>query len=106
MNAAANEIGPKFGITNIGGYRSLQDGGFHPLGRALDFMTSDQSKGDALAAYAWANRARLGVTEIIYRQKILTVARAAEGWRPMGDRGSATQNHMDHVHLSFTDGTR
>lgn len=98
---AANELGPKFSISNIGGYRSQQDGGFHPMGRALDFMTGDQSQGDALAAYAWANRARLGVTEIIYRQHILTVARANEGWRPMGDRGSNTQNHMDHVHVSF-----
>jgi hypothetical protein len=26
--------------------------------------------------------------------------RAGEGWRAMPDRGSATANHYDHVHIA------
>jgi hypothetical protein len=26
---------------------------------------------------------------------------SGDGWRPMEDRGSITQNHCDHVHVSF-----
>jgi hypothetical protein len=33
-------------------------------------------------------------------QKIWTVQRGSEGWRGMSDRGSATANHYDHVHVS------
>jgi hypothetical protein len=36
-----------------------------------------------------------------YQQSIWNIQRAAEGWRPMVDRGSWTQNHRDHVHVSF-----
>lgn len=100
VRKAAEDMGPRFGIKVIGGYRPTNDGGYHYLGRALDFMCT-RAQGDQLAAYAWANRGPLGVTEVIWRQRIITTARASEGWRTMPNRGSATQNHMDHVHLSF-----
>lgn len=94
---AANEMGPMFGITSVGGYRaSAVDPNGHPAGRALDFMVSDE-RGTALAAYALANRRRLGVTYVIWRQRI----NSGTGWRQMEDRGSPTQNHMDHVHVNF-----
>lgn len=99
--AAANEIGPKFGITSIGGYRtSATDPNGHPAGRALDFMCTP-AQGGPLAAYAQANANRLGVEYVIWQQRIWSTGRAAEGWRGMEDRGSATQNHMDHVHVNF-----
>lgn len=90
-------------ITSVGGVRpdALPD---HPSGRALDFMmpngTADKALGDDLAEYVRANAARLNVSYVIWRQRIWSVARAAEGWRGMANRGSATANHMDHVHVT------
>lgn len=98
VRRAANEAGPMFGITSVGGYRaSAIDPQGHPAGRALDFMVSD-ARGTALAGYLLANRRRLGVTYVIWQQRI----NDGSGWRAMADRGSPTQNHMDHVHASFT----
>ncbi len=101
VEAAANELGPKFGITSIGGYRlSATDPDGHPAGRALDLMCTP-AQGGPLAAYTQANARRLGVEYIIWQQRIWSVGRAGEGWRPMSDRGSPTANHMDHVHVNF-----
>ncbi|KAB2809302.1 hypothetical protein F9L07_19880 [Pimelobacter simplex] len=102
VRAAADELGPKFGITSIGGYRAgARDANGHPAGRALDLMVSDVQRGTRLAEYARANARRLGVEYVIWRQRIWSVARDIEGWRRMEDRGSPTQNHMDHVHVNF-----
>ncbi|MGL5866083.1 MAG: M23 family metallopeptidase, partial [Dermatophilaceae bacterium] len=48
------------------------------------------------------NAADLGVKYVIWRQRIWSVERADEGWRPMADRGSVTENHFDHLHVSLT----
>jgi hypothetical protein len=59
--------------------------------------------GDAgweVAEFVRANAGDLGVSEVIYAQKIWTVERSSEGWRYMEDRGSTTANHYDHVHVS------
>jgi hypothetical protein len=58
------------------------------------------STGWRVAKWVRANRKALGVSEIIYAQKIWTVQRGSEGWRSMSDRGNATANHFDHVHVS------
>ena len=71
----------------------------HPKGRALDFMV-DRATGDQLAACALRNREELGVSYVIWRQRIDT----GSGFRPMADRGSPTANHFDHVHVSFEPG--
>lgn len=47
------------------------------------------------------NAAQLGVDYIIWYQRVWSVERADEGWRPMADRGSPTENHYDHVHLNI-----
>jgi hypothetical protein len=73
--------------------------GDHGAGRALDIMVTG-STGDAIAAYVRENASRLGVSEVIWAQRIWTVQRGSEGWRPMSDRGSTTANHYDHVHVS------
>lgn len=96
--AAAYELGRMFGIATVLGFGHRGNPTYHDDGRALDFMTRS---GQALADYARANAARLGVIEVIWNQHIWTTARADEGWRPMADRGSPTANHKDHVHLSF-----
>ncbi len=112
-NAAqvANSVGPMFKIKTVGGWRpgtDKYDQNGHPAGLALDFMINDipndVQTGQRLADYLKANAAKLSVKYIIYRQHIWSVARASEGWRAMEDRGSPTENHMDHVHLSLERG--
>ena len=68
----------------------------HPAGKALDFM-ADRAAGDQLSEYAAANMDELGISYVIYRQRINT----GDGWEMQEDRGGATANHMDHVHISF-----
>jgi hypothetical protein len=87
------------GVSSYGGLRG--GGGAHGEGRALDIMIgSNSSLGDAIAAFVRSNYKALGVSEVIWQQRIWTVQRSSEGWRPMEDRGSATANHMDHVHVT------
>ena len=55
------------------------------------------------SAYVELNRAdasELGVSYVIYAQRIWSVERGGEGWRGMSNRGSSTANHYDHVHVS------
>jgi hypothetical protein len=88
--------------TTVGGYRTGPDAQDHGLGKALDAMTTDQMKGDAIAS--WAIKLNTVhpnlITYVIYRQRIWNVSQGDTAWRPMADRGSPTQNHMDHVHIS------
>lgn len=69
----------------------------HPSGHALDFMVG-RATGDALADYVLAHQDDLGVSYVIWRQRI----NHGDGWVAMDDRGGATANHYDHVHLSFS----
>lgn len=85
-------------ITSYGGYRS-DPGSNHNSGRALDIMVSG-SRGDEIARWLRSNASELGITELIWEQEIWTTQRAGDGWRDMSDRGSATANHSDHVHVS------
>ncbi len=106
----ANTLGPMFGITTVDGYRPPTAHGYdptgHPAGLALDFMIDNipdrAATGSRLAAYAQNHAADLGVKYVIWQQHIWSPARASEGWRLMPDRGSPTQNHVDHVHVSLT----
>ena len=87
------------GVTGWGGLGGSGD--YHATGRALDIMIgSNSSLGAQIAAYVRANASALGVSEVIWSQKIWTVQRSSEGWRAMPDRGSPTANHYDHVHVS------
>lgn len=104
--SVANAVGSMFGIKTVGGWRSGtserwdQEG--HPAGLALDFMTNDipdgVQVGNQMVDYLIANADSIGVKYIMWQQRSWTAAR---GWRAMADRGSVTQNHMDHVHLSL-----
>lgn len=82
-------------ITRWGG---RSGGGDHAVGRALDIMV-DPATGDQVAAFLQKNRAKLGIEYIIWQQRIWRPA-TSNNWRGMSDRGSATANHMDHVHVS------
>ncbi|WUI03769.1 hypothetical protein OHR68_18815 [Spirillospora sp. NBC_00431] len=108
MRTALLEIAGMFGpFPAIGCHRSTGDPQDHGDGRACDFMESTGGRmpspgarrhGDEVAAYAVANARRLGISYVIWRQRIWNVR--GGGWRAMEDRGSITQNHYDHVHIS------
>lgn len=85
-------------ISSYGGYRP-GGGSFHGSGRAIDAMISGEA-GWEVARWARANASALGITEVIYAQKIWTVQRSGDGWRSMPNRGSDSANHYDHVHIS------
>ena len=99
-NGVVSNVSGASGIT-IGGTRaSAADPGGHPSGLALDYMVlSNVSMGDAIVQYHVANWDALGVEYLIYRQRMLSSPNGA--WKPMEDRGSVTQNHMDHVHVNY-----
>jgi len=72
--------------------------GEHGTGQALDIMVSSDL-GNEVAAYLQENRAELGIEYLIWRQRIWRPSTSG-AWRGMSDRGSATANHMDHVHVT------
>jgi hypothetical protein len=84
-------------ITSYGGW---DNHGEHSSGKALDIMTSDVELGTAIAEFLQAHASELHLFDILWRQHIWTPVRASEGWRLFADRGSATANHFDHVHVS------
>ena len=84
-------------LSSYGGY----DGhGEHSTGKAVDFMVEDGALGQAVADWARAHASELDLYDIIWAQRIWTRVRSSEGWRSMSDRGSATANHYDHVHIA------
>jgi hypothetical protein len=87
-------------ISTYGGLRSGDSGSEHSTGRAVDIMINSASEGQEIADWLKANYKKLGVSQLIWEQHIWTVQRSSEGWRAMPDRGGATANHMDHVHVS------
>ncbi len=88
----------RWDVKNVGGWRA-HSLSVHQFGRAIDFMTySNTSQGYAIRDFLVAHAKEFGVDHIIYRQQIWTPYRPT--WRHMADRGSATANHMDHVHVA------
>jgi hypothetical protein len=88
-------------VGTVYGYRQSSTSD-HGKGLAADFMVySNAHKGRHIARFAKRHHRQLNVTYVIWNQRVWSVARAGEGWRPMADAGSATANHKDHVHVSF-----
>lgn len=105
--ASGLRVGPKFGITTIGGRANRGNPtSDHPRGLALDFMVNrDAKRGDIVAAYFVANAQAENVKYVIWKDKIW------QGGPPMDwaslpvDYGPGyTARHMDHVHVSYLDG--
>ncbi|WP_079395189.1 LysM peptidoglycan-binding domain-containing protein [Streptococcus suis] len=99
------EVANAFGITSFSGYRP-GDSGDHGKGLAIDFMVPESSAlGDQVAAYAVANLASKNINYIIWKQRFYapydSIYGQAYTWNLMPDRGSVTENHYDHVHVSF-----
>ncbi|MGP0476665.1 LysM peptidoglycan-binding domain-containing protein [Streptococcus pneumoniae] len=103
--AFKEEIANLFGITSFSGYRP-GDSGDHGKGLAIDFMVPERSElGDKIAEYAIQNMASRGISYIIWKQRFYAPFDSKYGpantWNPMPDRGSVTENHYDHVHVSM-----
>ena len=103
--AFRQDVAAKFGLTNIGGYRE-GDPQDHGKGRAVDVMVPVGSEvGNQVAQYAVDNIANAGISYVIYRQHFYApvdnIYGPANTWNQMPDRGSITENHYDHVHVSF-----
>jgi hypothetical protein len=76
--------------------------------RAIDMMmavygtwpsSTNVTRGTNIANYAVRYAGTHKVLYAIWRQRINTLD--GRGWRWMANRGSITQNHYDHVHVSF-----
>jgi hypothetical protein len=87
-------------VSAFGGYRA-GDPGDHGSGRAVDIMVSGQPGLD-IARYVQAHARELHVKYVIYQQRIWLAGHPTSQWRLMEDRGSRTQNHYDHVHVSVS----
>ncbi|PRX49554.1 hypothetical protein B0I33_103591 [Prauserella shujinwangii] len=94
-----NHLLGKFAVDSVIGRASRSGASDHPSGLALDFMV-DTATGDALAEYVLAHQSEFAVSYVIWRQRY----NDGGGWSMMEDRGSATANHYDHVHVSFEAG--
>jgi hypothetical protein len=89
-------------------FRSQEDGGEHPRGRACDFAAApngfggvaagaDKDYGDRLAAYFLANSTKLGVLYVIWFNRIWL---PSSGWRAYNGGTDPASSHRNHVHLS------
>jgi hypothetical protein len=91
-------------------YRSLEDGGQHPRGRACDFAVQPngcycgtaegepKDYGTNLAAFYVFNAQRLGVLYVIWYRQIWL---PSSGWRSYSGCCDASSMHTNHVHLSM-----
>lgn len=103
--AFKEEVASAYGITSFSGYRP-GDPGDHGKGLAIDFMVPESSTlGDQVAQHAINNMASRDISYVIWKQQFYapfnSIYGPANTWNPMPDRGSVTENHYDHVHVSF-----
>lgn len=107
-----NYIQQKWGaISDIGGYRAEDGYGEHSSGNALDIMipswqsADGVSLGNTVASFLAANKDTLPVYGMIWQQKSYGYG-GSWGGKAMEDRGSPTQNHMDHIHVWLGNGQK
>jgi hypothetical protein len=91
-------------------YRSAEDGGEHPRGRACDWAAAskgfggvasggDKDYGDRLANFYIANAKSLNVLYVIWFKRIWQTATGS--WKTYGGQcGNPSCDHTNHVHLS------
>lgn len=81
--------------TNIGGYRPPDGYNEHSSGQALDLMLGTANTAQAMQAMQYAFQDPT-VDYVLFQQKQWNRDGTVT---PMNDRGSPTQNHMDHLHI-------
>ncbi|MDN5834668.1 MAG: ligand-binding protein SH3 [Brevibacterium sp.] len=84
-------------VKTYGGVRPGSGSSDHYTGGAVDIMITGAT-GDRIADYLIKNSGALNVKYVIWQQRIWN---PGSGWSSMEDRGSPTDNHFDHVHVSF-----
>lgn len=100
VQAFADACEKATGASNYGTYN-----GHDPTPeRALDIFVPVNSDvlGNKITDFGRANYRQYGIWYIIYRQRIWNPS-IVDRWRDMEDRGGVTQNHYDHVHVSFNE---
>lgn len=97
VSTAGTELRCIFDVHTVGGLGGRPNVSDHPRGLAVDFMTAGGVAGDQLADYALKYKDDLRIKYVIWKQRI----NFGDGWHGMPNRGSATANHFDHVHISF-----
>lgn len=105
--ALKEEIAAKYGITEFSLYRP-GDSGDHGKGLAADFIVGNNTElGNQVAADVTSNMTGRGITYVIWQQKFYapfdSIYGPANTWNQMPDRGSVTENHYDHVHVSMNE---
>lgn len=102
---AAWDIKQRFpGISSIGGYAKSghTSDSDHYSGLALDLMVySNKSLGDRIASFVIANKAKLGMTYLIWHGRIYHTYGEWGKYTPPSGATDPTSLHMDHVHVSF-----
>lgn len=94
-------------LTTIGGWRPQDEYDDHPSGRAADIMIPNYSTsegkalGDSIRDYLWTHREYFHIEYMIWRQEYIPSDGVSN---IMEDRGSPTQNHFDHVHVTTLGG--
>ncbi|MGX9297481.1 phage tail tip lysozyme [Tsukamurella paurometabola] len=92
-------------IKTIGGRRSEDGYGEHSSGNAIDVMIPNygtaegKALGDAVFAFLQQNATALQLNGVIWRQNSYGYGGSLTEGKAMSDRGSDTQNHMDHLHV-------
>lgn len=119
--AVLDEFTGAFGDLDIGGFQpggldsGHIEGSAHYDGRAIDIMFRPHDdpevkrRGWAAAHWLAANAQRLKIATVIYDDRIWSLRRADEGWRPYthpsGDTTNPTLRHLDHVHVDVVRGS-
>ena len=103
--ALKEEIAAKYGITEFSLYRP-GDSGDHGKGLAADFIVGENTElGNQVAADVTSNMTERGISYVIWQQQFYapfeSIYGPANTWNQMPDRGSVTENHYDHVHVSM-----
>lgn len=105
--ALKEEIAAKYGITEFSLYRP-GDSGDHGKGLAADFIVGENTElGNQVAADVTSNMTERGISYVIWQQQFYapfeSIYGPANTWNQMPDRGSVTENHYDHVHVSMNE---
>ena len=105
--ALKEEIAAKYGLTEFSLYRP-GDSGDHGKGLAADFIVGENTElGNQVAADVTSNMTERGISYVIWQQQFYapfeSIYGPANTWNQMPDRGSVTENHYDHVHVSMNE---
>lgn len=110
-----DQVDARFGFIPFGGFApggvstGHSENSKHYQGKAIDFFfkpykkASKVAKGWTFANWAVANAQRLGITNVIYQDRIWSSNSSFKGWQNFvptyGDLKNATIRHLDHVHI-------